>query len=68
MSQDEEDEWESAAENFQIKVSIKEQDTFDDDWEGGTDGFFETSDTKNHLAGADTAATQRDDSLRNFRH
>ena len=54
MSQDEEDEWESAAENFQVKVSIKEQDNFDDEWEGGTDGFFATSDIKNHLAGADT--------------
>ncbi len=52
MDEDEEDEWESAADNFQIKVSTKDHDTFDDEWEGGTDGFFATSDVKNHLAGA----------------
>ncbi len=49
---DEEDEWESAAENFQIKVSIKDQETYDEEWEGGTEGFFATLDTKNQLAGA----------------
>ena len=52
MDEDEEDEWESAADNFQIKVSTKDHDTLDDEWEGGTDGFFATSDVKNHLAGA----------------
>jgi hypothetical protein len=52
MDDDDEDEWESAADNFQVKVSIKENENFDDEWEGGTDGFFATSEIKNHLAGA----------------